>query len=183
MAAAVGEQAREDALAQPIGAFERLAAVREDVALTRVAVQVAEEEQLIGAREALHQPLEREDGRHVLLVRVRPLAVEVDADSRAAVVAEDDAVGVEHRDDLEQQAAAQRARARRVGGDRVEQPVHHPARVGLAWVHSCRDDDHLRGDLRGRRGEVGHCEEVADVAAGRVAQQLALHDRRAALLE
>ena len=61
--------------------------VGEDVPLARVAVQVAEEEQRVGGDEGLHQALQVEDGGGGELVRLRPLAVEVDARQPATVVA------------------------------------------------------------------------------------------------
>ena len=74
-----------------------MAAVQEDRALLRVAVQVGEEEELAVALQLPHHLLARVDRRVEHLGRLVPPPVEVGAAQVGALVADDDAVGVEQR--------------------------------------------------------------------------------------
>ena len=78
-----------------------LAAVHERVLLARMAVQVAEQLDFAFFLKHLHHPLRKVDRRVEVLARLHPPSVQVEAEQRAAVVAVDHAVGVQHRDDLE----------------------------------------------------------------------------------
>ena len=78
-----------------------LAAVHERVLLARMAVQVAEQLDFTFFLKHLHHPLREVDRRVEVLARLHPPSVQVEAEQRAAVVAVDHAVGVQHRDDLE----------------------------------------------------------------------------------
>eukprot|EP00960_Hanusia_phi_P023845 703314-Hanusia_phi.AAC.1 len=98
------EQTREDPLAE-LEVLRALAlvvaAVDEHVLLPRVPVQVAVHGNLALLRQVLEQHLGEEDGGMERARGVEPLAVEVLAGEGAAVVAVDDAVRVQHGDDLE----------------------------------------------------------------------------------
>ena len=81
-------------------------------ARVRVRVRVRVRGSGSGGMQLAHQRRSRVDTRVVLGPRVLPHAVEVDAAPIGAVVAAEDAVGVEHRDELEDEARPQRGGAR-----------------------------------------------------------------------
>jgi len=68
--------------------------------------RTAEEDELAVLAQSLHHLLGVPHRRRQPLRRVLPHAVEVQPGERAAVVADDDAVGVEHGDDLEDEVVA-----------------------------------------------------------------------------
>ena len=78
----------------------------EDVAANAVAVHVAEEEDVAALQRALHHQLRVVVDRVELARRADPLAVEVLAHERAAVVADNDAIGVQHGHDFEDEGVA-----------------------------------------------------------------------------
>ena len=60
---------------------------------------------------------------------------------RAAVVADDDAVRVQHGHDLEDEGAAQELGVVVIADEKVDDAVHEPGGVRLARVHPRRQDD------------------------------------------
>lgn len=62
------------------------------------------------------------------------LAVEVTPRKGAAVIPHDNAVGVEHGNDLEDELVPQGGGAVAVGAEVVQHPLHHPGGVRLARV-------------------------------------------------
>ena len=113
-----------------------LAPVREDVLLATVAVHVAEEHRLTLLREFSYHRLGVPDGGVRAFVRFRPHAVQIRPGERTPIVAVDDAVGVEHRHNLEHEVVAQHFRVQRVPGEKIYRAFHHPRAVRLAGVHA-----------------------------------------------
>lgn len=75
------------------------------------------------------------------IVGVLPGPVEVLAGQAAALVAVDDAVGVDHGHDFEDEGVAQQFGLLGLRGDEVDEAAHHPAAVGLAGVAARGDHD------------------------------------------
>ena len=78
------------------------------------------------------------------LARVGPAPVQVCADVVAAIVAVDDTVRVEHRDDLEDEGLSQHLGLLVVLlQQEVDGPLYHEAGVALARMHSACQEDGL----------------------------------------
>eukprot|EP00754_Rhynchopus_humris_P044884 Rhum_TRINITY_DN4453_c0_g1::Rhum_TRINITY_DN4453_c0_g1_i1::g.14409::m.14409 len=160
----------------------RVAAVDEEVLVLAVPVEVGEQQHIttLGVLDVPDQVLVVEDGRRQARRRRHPLAVEVAAAEGAAVVAVDDAVRVQHRDDLEHQVVAE-VPCFRVGRvhERVKEALEDPRGTRLSGVHAGAEEANLPlrnlcgGDLCAVVALHG-CdrEEVDVVAAHALAQHL-----------
>lgn len=93
--------------------------------------------------------LDIENNRVDLLRRILVPTVEVLATERAAVVAVDDAVHVDHWYDLEDEVLAEDARFYGVADEEFDYAFHHPGGVTLARMYSCTDEDTLLGKSLG----------------------------------
>ena len=83
------------------------------------------------------------DARVLRRARFQVHAVQVDAARVRAVVATKHAVRIEHRDELEDEALAQRGRAWIIGTyEEGQESVEHMRCGRLAWVHARRNEHH-----------------------------------------
>mmetsp|Transcript_18273 Transcript_18273/g.31255 ORF Transcript_18273/g.31255 Transcript_18273/m.31255 type:complete len:430 (+) Transcript_18273:217-1506(+) len=151
-------------------------AEHEDVAADGVAVEVAEEEDLARLLRLLHHQLGVVVDGVEFGAGADPLPVQVLPHQRAAVVADDDPVGVEHGDYFDYEGVAQAVGLLVVADQEVDHPLHHPGGVGLAGVDARSEDDGLpNGYVLGDAGEVGHDEHVHVVTGETLAEDGLAH--------
>lgn len=120
-----------------------LAAVDEHVVLPRMGVHVTVHDHAAVLEQALNHRLGVPNGRVCLADHGPVLAVQVLAGQRAARVAHDDAVRIEHRDQFEDELVPQLFGDERVARYKVHQALHHPRGGRLAGVDTCRHNDGL----------------------------------------
>ena len=137
------------------------------------AAHVDKEREVAVRVELAREPQRGAHGGVHLRPRLKVHAVQVDAARVGAVVAEDDAVRVEHRHELEDILLAHHHRARIVGAQqKVEHALDHVRGGRLAGVHAPRDVDDLsstraqRGGLSACKGAQGARRERGSTASG-----------------
>ena len=163
----------EDSLAELRITLSRVA-IHENVLLPAVTVEIAEQYDLALFILLSDQLLHVVQHWMLLLCRLLPLPVHVLANETAAGIAENDAVGVHHRDDFEHKVVAEDSRADAWPHQIVDSTLDHPAGACLARVHSRRKYNRLLVlrlllILRLRR-DGQHVDRVAGV---RLTEQLA----------
>ena len=70
-------------------------------------------------------------------MRIRPPPVEINAGQRAPRVADDDAIGVEHREELDDVVAQDPVVLLGIASDLVHQVLHYQRAMGLRGVQTC----------------------------------------------
>lgn len=116
--------------------------------------------------------------------RVEPLPVEVVSHTGAPVIAEKHAIGVDHRDDAEDEVVAEEPCVGVVADEEEEEAVADEGGGGLPGVHAGRDEHHALGlPFVGQRLRRGDGEEVDPPVLGGAAQQLAGEEVEALGLE
>mmetsp|Transcript_42437 Transcript_42437/g.57969 ORF Transcript_42437/g.57969 Transcript_42437/m.57969 type:complete len:358 (+) Transcript_42437:94-1167(+) len=161
--------------------------VHEHVHLPAVPVQVAVHNHIPHAFLGPDEVLRVEDGRVESPGWLLPLPVQVHPAQVAPVVSEEDAVGVQHRDDLEDEQAPQQGGFSALTRQEVEDPPHHPRSLSLPRVDPPCEEDALLlrgGSLAVHRLELlrqdqvtilGDRQDVAVVPIQRLAQHLVRH--------
>lgn len=94
-------------------------------------------------------------------VEVFELAVEVFAGVRSSVIADDNAIDVDHGDDVKDEHFSEDLVLGFLFEELHDNALHDVGGVGLAWMNSSREEDSLFGglDLGFGRGVVGDFEE------------------------
>ena len=118
-----------------------IVAEHEYVTPDRVSMEVAKEEDVTTFQCPLHHQLCVVVNRVELAGRSNPLAIEVLAHQRAAVVTNDDTVRVEHGHDFEHECVSEELGAVLIAHKEVYHAIHHPRGIALAWMHACRQYD------------------------------------------
>ena len=130
----------KDALAMPRIALLRVS-IHKNVLLARVPVQIKEARYVPLLLEAPYQPLQRLQYWLHVLRWLDPAPVQVITVEVAACVPVDDAIDVDHRDDLEDVVVTEELGADRRAQQVVEDAKHHVRGSSLARVHPTADDD------------------------------------------
>lgn len=116
------------------------------------------------------------------VVGILPGAVEVLAGQTAALVPINDAIGVDHGHDFEDEAVAEQLGLLGSGHDEVDEAAHHPGAVGLARVAPARHHDAALLLLRLLVALAGHRQLPQVVAAQGFAQFAFEHELFALLV-
>lgn len=150
-----------------------MTAVYKSVLFHRVPVEVAEEQHFAFSVAVEDVFLEVIDFGVVALGGVLPFAVEVVPRYARSVVAVDDAVGVQHRNDFKHEVLPQLASLLVVGGEELQDAVDHVRADGFAGMHPPADEDVSL--VEGIVGMVlSNCDKIDTVACQRLAQVLSL---------
>lgn len=159
------EQEREDSLLQSVGPLVG-ASVHEQVLAPRVAVDVAVEEDVTTLQRLPHHHLGGAVLWELLHAGRDPLSVEVHAAQGSSVVSDDDAVGVEHRDDLEDEVVSEVLCHLIVRYKELKDALDDEGGIAFSRMHS-RSDDYgsTNGDLLGPRAEVRNDGHLAVVTS------------------
>jgi hypothetical protein len=113
-----------------------------------------------------------------------PPPIEVPPTKRAAIVAVNNAIWVDHGEDLKDKVIPEQSGLGFLRGDELQELMHHPAGDSLPGMrtsqhHNCWEILGHRADM----GEVGYCQELQPITHQRNARQPALEDGLASLLE
>ena len=165
---------REDLLLQiPVAVPPVLTAVHENIELPGVSVEVAVHSDGAFFHQLLDHHLGLMDGRKGFLDDILVLPVEISPGQITPSVPDDDAVRVQHRDNLEDESLPQSCGCLRVSCEELDDSSHHPGAGGLSRVNSGAEDDaDLALDLlQAVRGGDG---EQVDVVPGQGATEEAL---------
>ena len=148
-----------------------VAAVHEAVFLPRVTMEVAVEHEVPLLLHTLDELLGVVDGWVELLVGVDPLSVEIDQIEVAAIVADDDSIGVEHGHDLKDEILPEDLGDVGVAEQVVDDVLDNIRRHRLSGVHSGGEEDAL---LLLSVVEIADDEIVAVIASDGLAEGLPL---------
>ena len=95
-----------------------------------------------------------------------PLPVQVLAHEGAAIVAHDDAIGIQHGNYFEDEGVAEEMGLWVFADQEIYHAFHNPAGVGLTRVHAgCENDRFSHTNFEGIAGKVCHYEHVHVVAS------------------
>ena len=148
-----------------------LASVHEEVLVPRMAVDVDVHVDVSAFESLPHHLLHRGYLWGGFDAWVDVLYVQVESCEAAPVVADDDAVWVEHRDDFENKDIPQLLGLPLVAKQKLDYAFHDEGAVALSWVHPGADDDALAiRYLVLRRQEIGDDEHLARIARPCLAQ-------------
>jgi len=156
----------EDLFLVSLWQFGLVVSKHKHVAACRVTVEVAEEEDVSAFQGPLHHKLSVVVDRVELARRSNPLPIQVLTHQRAAVIAHDHSVWIQHGHDFEYESVSQKLRLVIVTNQEVNHPVHDERCVAFARMHPRRKDyGFAHSDVDRIAREVGDDEHV-DVVAG-----------------
>lgn len=120
-----------------------LTTVHEEIFGSRVPVDVHEEMNVSALQRLLYHFFHAHDLRRRLLHWVHPLTIEVEAGEAASVVAHDDAIRVEHRNNFENEGVSEDARFSLVAQHHFNDTFHNEGTVRLSRVDTPAQNDAL----------------------------------------
>ena len=115
-----------------------LTAIHEDIELPGVGVEVTIHTDGALLHQLLDHHLGLVDGREGLLDDVLVLSVEITRRQVTAGVSDDDAVRIEHRDNLEHEPVTESPGSVAIPGEILYHSSHHPGARGFSWMNSGR---------------------------------------------
>ena len=155
----------EDLLFVPFLWFRLVIAEHEHVPSRGVPVEVAEEKDVPAFQRAFHHELGVVVDGVEFARGADPLAIQILAHQGAPVVADDDAVWVQHRHYFEHERVPEELGLVVVAHQEVDDPVHDEGRVAFARVDAGGQYDRLpHRDVHWVAQEVGYYEHVYVVA-------------------
>lgn len=99
-------------------------------------MHIAEKEDISRFERFLHHQLRMVVNRKLFRTRSDPLPIQIDACKRAAVVAHDHSVGIEHRDDFKHECRSEVIRLRIVRYQEIDHSLGDVGGLALSGVHA-----------------------------------------------
>lgn len=163
------EKKREDPFLQSVSPLVR-AAVHKQVLASGVAVDVAVEQDVSRLQGLPHHHLGGAVLGTLLHARRNPLPIQVEARKRRSVVAHDDSVWIQHRDDLEHEVVSQVLGIVVVGNQELQYSLYYVRGVAFSRVDSRRDDNRPSNcNILRSRTEIGNDRHLTVVVSNGLA--------------
>jgi len=99
-------------------------------------MQITVEKNITRLKRPLHHQLRMIVGRVKLGAAPNPLSVQVRTQQRAAVVAHNHTVGVQHGNNFENEGVSQKLGLFFIPDQHIDHATHNPRGIGFPWVHS-----------------------------------------------